>query len=189
MAVCREIPSLLTRRFKSSYHAQTWKDYELLLMVRSQIATFNRILISTLYWAAGSGTWNQTEDYLSDKGGPQNAELTRDVLPYAKFIAQVSIIARIVLFIASFKWKQLIKFHLHFEFLMETIAACLPIEINAARDIELMLSRTVINVTMSCFDLVPTLISTSLIVIPVHMRRVVFYNDSIGKIVFSCLIS
>ena len=184
-AVCREIPSLLTRRFKSSYHADTWKDYESLLMIRSQLSIFSRILFSSIAWAAGSETWNMTEDYLSDKGGPPNAELTRDVLPYAKFIAQASIIARILLFIASFKWRRLIKLHLHFEFLLETINACMPVEINAGRDIQLMSSITIMNVTMSCFDLIPTLISTSLIVIPVHTRRVVFYNDSIGAMVVS----
>ena len=158
-------------------------------MVRSQISIFSRILFSTYYWAAGSETWNQTEDYLADKGGPPNAELARDVLPYAKLIAQVSIIARIVFFIASFKWKQLIKFHLHFEFLLETIAASMPVEINAGRDIELMLSLTIMNVTVSCFDIVPTLISTSLVIIPVHIRRVVFYHDSIGKMIVSYFLS
>ena len=188
-AVCREIPSLLTRRFKSSYHAHTWKDYELLLMIRSQLAIFSRILFSTIAWAAGSETWNQTEDFLSDKGGPPNAELARDMLLYAKFIAQVGIIARILLFIASFKYRQLIKFHLHFEFLLECVGACMPVEINASRDIQLMLSITIMNVTMSSFDLVPTLISTSLILIPVHTRRVVFFNDSVGGMVFSCFSS
>ena len=158
-------------------------------MVRSQLSIFSRILFSTIYWAAGSETWNQTEDYLSEKGGPPNAELASDVLTYAKFIAQVSIIARILLFIACFKWKKLIKWHLHFEILIESIAALMPVEINAGRDIELMLCLTIINITMSYFDLIPTLISTSLIVIPVHIRRVVFYNNSIGAMVVSGLLT
>ena len=115
-ALWREIPGLLTRRFKSTYHARSWKDYEKLLFIRTQLATFSRILFTSLViFSGGSQT---TTDYLDQKGGPANAELARDVLPYAALGTQVCLIARIVLWVASFKWWQLIKYHLYLEFLL-----------------------------------------------------------------------
>jgi len=39
------------------------------------------------------------------------------------------------------------------------------------------------------FDLVPTLIATALSLIPVHVKRVVFYDDSVSSMVISCVIA
>ena len=75
--VCRDVPKLMTRRFQSSVHASSWKKYEDILMVRSQVATFSKILISSILWLVGCETWNLSEEYLDKEGGPVNAELAR----------------------------------------------------------------------------------------------------------------
>jgi len=67
-------------------------------------------LFSIIFWLLGSESWNRTEEYLEKEGGPSNAELARDVLPYARTTLQVWLIGRMLLFIVSFKWPQLIKY-------------------------------------------------------------------------------
>ena len=52
---------------------------------------------------------------------------------------QVWLIGRILLFIVSFKWPQLIKIHIYYELFEEWISACMPVNINVGRDIELQL--------------------------------------------------
>ena len=156
-------------------------------MVRSQVATFSKILISSILWLVGCETWNLSEEYLDKEEGPVNAELARQVLPDARTATQVLFIGRIILFFLSFRWPRLIKLSIYYELFIEWIFACMPVNINAVRDIQLLLSNTTQTTIASYFSLVPTLIAVSLTIIPVHIRRVVLYGDPVSTMVISCI--
>ena len=65
----------------------------------------------------------------------------------------------------------------------------MPVEINAATDIQLMLNVTTMNIIMSYFELIPTLVGTWLTLVPIHVRRVAFYHDPIGDMTASFFMS
>lgn len=116
-----------------------------------------------------------------------NAELAREVLPYARTATQVMFLGRIILFFLGFRWPQLIKLTIYYELFIEWILACMPVNINAVRDIQLLLSMTTQTTVGSYFSLVPSLIAVALTIIPIHIRRVVFYDDPVSTMVISCI--
>ena len=125
----------MARKFQSAAHASSWNKFEELLMVRSFAATLAKILFTSLFWLIGSNNWDLTEEYLEKEGGPANAELTRNLLPYAATAVKVMYIGRILFFGVCFKWPQMIKLSLYYELLIESISACMPVKIVASKDI------------------------------------------------------
>ena len=133
----------MVRKFQSTAHASSWDNFDELLMLRSLTAIFAKILFTSLFWLIGSETWDQTEDYLEKEGGPAHAELARNLLPYAATAVKVLYIGKIFFFVVCFKWPQMIKLGIYYELLVEWIVACMPVNINASKDIQLSLLGTI----------------------------------------------
>ena len=102
---------------------------------------------------------------------------------------QTLFICRILMFIGSFKWPKLIQYMLYIEMLVECAGAFLPVNINAVKDIQLVTSVTAQTVVLCYFELIPTLIFSCLTMVPVHVRRVIFYNDPVRDMAASTMIS
>ena len=109
----------------------------------------------------------------------KNAQLFEEILPYAISAMQILFIGRIVLFFACFKWPQLIKISFYYEIITEWIAAAMPCNINSGRDIHIVVMHTSEITLLHYFEFLPTLIVGCLTMIPVHVRRVIFYDDSV----------
>ena len=56
-----EVPILMFRRFKTTYHKRRWVDYEKILMVRTMMSMFARMLLSISFLVGGTESWHLTE--------------------------------------------------------------------------------------------------------------------------------
>ena len=147
-------------------------------MIRTQAGTLAKILFSSIHWLLGTEIWNQSEEFVEKEGGSKNAEFAREIFPYARTMMQVWFIGRILLFIVSFKWPRLIKYQIYYELITDWFSACMPVKINADREIQYYLLIITQTTILSYFELVPTLIATALTLVPIHVSRVIFYDDS-----------
>ena len=150
---------------------------------RTQVAVAAKIIYSSFGWMIGQETWNMSEEYFEEyrekEGVIKNTQLAEEILPYAISAMQIWFIGRIVLFFACFKWPQLIKISFYYEIITEWIAAVMPCNINSGRDIHIVVMHTAEITLLHYFEFLPTLIVACLTMIPVHVRRVVFYDDSV----------
>ena len=112
-----EVPILFFRRFKSVYHERRWVDFEKILDVRVIFSMVSRILLQLTWIVGGNGWWSLTEQYL-EKGGPKNAQLAKEIFPYARTACIIFYIGRIVLVLLCLKWPRVCKYSLYYECLL-----------------------------------------------------------------------
>ena len=186
---CVEVKSILLRRFESEDHAERWKDYENLLMIRGMIAIGSRIVLSFLTQMSGSGIISISEEYLDDEDRSQNSNLAIPIHPYVKMAYITYLFGRILLFIAGFKWPNLIiKIGLQYELLFFVFSGCMPYEISKNKEIHITSMGILLIVFTNHHELVPTLISAVIALIPVFVKRALFFGDKTGGLVIAFLI-
>ena len=96
--VTKALWDLTLRRFPSKNHEIVWRDFEKILMYRSMMSQFSRIIHAVVYSSMGIIIWKQSEEYVAT-GQPENYELALKVFPYAKIAYILSIIGRVILII------------------------------------------------------------------------------------------
>jgi len=75
------------------------------------------------------------------------------------------------------KWPRLIRLSFYFECFMEVIVAGLPTEINLTRDVTYSSFMIYLNFWLCYFDPVASLITASLALVPVFVKRAVFHLE------------
>jgi len=164
------------RKFKSDYHARRWVDYEKVLMARTMASGLSRIVLSAAAVASGTENWHLTQNYI-DKGTIPNMELALEIYPYAKAANQIHLVLRVVLFIACLKWHRLTKLFLYLECSLEVITAGLPTEICLTRDVTYSSIMIYLNFWLCYFNPVSGLITSSLTLVPVFVKRAIIHNE------------
>ena len=75
---------MLLVRLPSKYHKDSWKNYEKVLMVRTQLCIFSNILLNVVVLIAGAENWQLAHTYIYEEGGPPNVELAKAMYPTVK---------------------------------------------------------------------------------------------------------
>lgn len=82
----QELVNLTLRRLPSEQHKRAWKNgVDNVLEVRTIALLASRNVFSLLFFFFGIEAYDLSEAYLED-GGPQNVDLARKIVPYAKII-------------------------------------------------------------------------------------------------------
>ena len=128
--IWHEMVGLTLRRLPSESHASAWKFYENnLLAMRTMMYMLARNIFTLLAVVSENEIYDHTAKYLREDGGPARADLAHAVLPYAKFTLQALLVARAVLFIASWKWMNLTRIVFYLEIVIQVVEACMPINV------------------------------------------------------------
>ncbi len=128
---CREIYTLITRKFPSTSHAGYWTDYEKLLIYRSQFSTASRILFMVFSTISGSAVWQISNEYLQKNNDRlPNADLALEYHAACKDIVISLEVGRIFLFAICCKWQKMTKLSLYYEMFFILMDGLLPYEIH-----------------------------------------------------------
>ena len=122
-----------------------------------------------------------------DKGGPPDYDRAVAVFPYAKTCCIIYLICRVILFFICFKCPELIKYSLYYELLFVCFDAALPFEIVVNKEIQLTSISIILNVILNYFDLLPSLIAALLALIPLFVKRAVYYEDEVSGLIVQYL--
>ena len=124
------------------------------------------------------------------KGGPPNKELAQKVFPVARAINIAYLVGRFFYFLACLKWPRLVKFSLYYESLQNVIGCLMPTEINEPQDVTLTTVGIYLNFVLCYFDFVPSVVCVNLGLIPVFVKRAVFFDEPIEDKLFGfCMIA
>ena len=74
----------------------------------------------------GSLNYQETERFIEEYGGPENVELTKEVLPYARTAYNLFLLGRVILLLISLKYPKLSKIFFYYEQMDMVIGAFLP---------------------------------------------------------------
>ena len=178
--IWHEMVGLTLRRLPSESHASAWKFYENnLLAMRTMMYMLARNIFTLLAVVSENEIYDHTAKYLREDGGPARADLAHAVLPYAKFTLQALLVARAVLFIASWKWMNLTRIVFYLEIVIQVVEACMPI--NVADTGFFMVGKMqmgYINFWLSYFHWWPSLALSLFTLLPYSAARYYYYDDS-----------
>lgn len=184
-----EIPMLFFRRFKSTYHARAWVDYERVLAARTILSMLSRIILSALFMLNQRENYHLTEDYLKTQKGPPNADLAQEIFPWFKTMNQIFLVARLVFFVACLKWPRLIKLSLYLEYFKYVLNFGLPQELNNNSETLLLVLNIQMDFVLCYFEFAPGLIASLLAIVLTYTKRAVFFEEAIGGLSIDCVIS
>ena len=174
---CKEIYTLITRKFPSAYHAEYWIDYEKMLIYRSMISSAGRIFQMVFSMMAGSAIWQISEEYLKKEDNKlANADLALEYLAACKATVIALQVGRVILFIICFKWQKMTKLTLYYEMLFILMEGLMPYEIHQSREVDFQNMSIFLNVVLHYFELVPTLIASIIVSIPLFLKRAIFFE-------------
>ena len=123
------IYDLTTRKFKSEYHRREWAKYDTVLMYRSIISLFCRVIMQIGWSALSLNVWHETRRGL-DAGKFANSELVEQIFPYAKNAMIALNIGRGLLFLISLKWHHVTKLNYYYEMVSFLVECLLPYDIS-----------------------------------------------------------
>ena len=142
----------------------------------------SRNLQSFVAFFLATESYDVCEQYLAE-GGPENVELARKIFPFAKMALQLLLALRLVIFIASFKYKKATHFSFYLECLTQVTASLLPV--NSALAEYYLIYQMLINYMdfwLSYFHFWSSLASSLAMQLFFYAARNMFYGDSIADL-------
>ena len=134
-----------------------WREFEKILMYRSMMSQFSRIIHSIAYTLMGQLVWQQSEAYIAT-GEPENNALALKVQKPAQVAYNLFIVGRFILFLLQLKWHNLSKFNFYYELIVVVFEQLFPIDITAASSIAMRMNDSVIRFLVDYFHWWPSLI-------------------------------
>ena len=89
-------------------------------------------------------------------------------------------LGRILLLLASFKWRRVTLYHIYYEFILFVIEAMLPYEMPLSRAETLVFLMINVTFWLSYFNFVSSFVTMILSMVPMYVSRYVFFGESAG---------
>ena len=81
------------------------------------------------------------------------------------------------------------KLTLYYEALFFMVRALMPYEIHSSREFHLEFLGIILNVVLHYFELVPTLIVSNIVLMPVFLKRAIFFEEDQTSLVIGYVFS
>ena len=135
---------LMNRKLATDSHIKAWKDFCVILQVRSQIYMGGHIITGMFLVLTGGCNYNLSKKFLEEEEGPPNNDLAREYLPILTALFWSLSALRVVMFVVSLKYNKLAQYFIYLWVVFDAVEAFMPGKISLEKAVKCQTSNSLL---------------------------------------------